>query len=137
MRISRWSAVFALVLCALVCSLGVGAAAGTQPVEGAWKGKTKQGFFVYFAVREGAVANVRLTYREPICGEQSLHRRKAQLPIDESGSFAGPLVPERVDFEGTFVAPGKVTGRIVSHETTGLPGCLRKVVSFSAHPLTG
>jgi hypothetical protein len=137
MRISRWSAVFALALCALVCTLGVGAAAGTQPVEGAWKGKTKQGFFVYFGVREGVVANVRLTYREPICGEQSVHRRKARLSIDESGHFAGALVPERVDFEGSFVAPGQVTGKIISHETTGLPGCLRKVVSFTARPLSG
>jgi hypothetical protein len=135
MSIGRWSAVTALALCALIFTAGVGSAAGTQPVEGAWKGKTKQGFFVYFGVREGAVANVRLTYREPVCGEQSVHRRKARLPIDEAGHFAGALVAERVEFEGDFVAPGQVSGKIISAETTGLPGCTRKVVSFIARPL--
>jgi hypothetical protein len=131
----RWFAVLALALCTLVFTVGVGSAAGTQPVEGAWKGKTKQGFFVYFGVRESVVTNVRLTYREPVCGEQSVHRRKVRLPIDEAGHFAGAVVPERIEFEGSFVAPDKVSGKITSAETTGLPGCTRKVVSFSARPL--
>jgi len=124
------------ILCALVLTVGLGlaSAAGTEPVEGGWKGKTKQGYFVYFGVGEGAVFNVRLTFREVICGKQSVHLPMSRLEIDEAGHFGGELVPNRLEFEGTFAAPGQVKGKIISLETTGLPGCTRKVVGFNAHP---
>lgn len=125
-----------LILCALVLAVGasLAGAAGTEAVEGGWKGKTKQGYFVYFGVGGGAVVNVRLTFREVICGKQSVHLPKLRLEIDEAGHFGGTLVPNRLEFEGNFVAPGQVKGKIISFETSGLPGCTRKVVSFSAHP---
>jgi hypothetical protein len=85
-------------------------------------------------VGEGAVKNVRLTFREVVCGKQSVHLPQSRLAIDEAGHFAGELVPNRLEFEGTFVAPDRVSGKIVSLETTGLPGCTRKVVGFSARP---
>ncbi len=128
------SAVLVFALCALVIPASSGSAAGVQPVEGAWKGKTKQGFYVYFAVRGGAVANVRLTFREVICGKQGVHLPDSSLAIDEAGHFGGALIPNRLEFEGDFAAPAKVSGKIVSLETTGLPGCTRKVVGFTAHP---
>lgn len=124
------------IVCALVVVSGVtlAGAAGVAPEEGGWKGKTKQGFYVYFGVGEGVVKNVRLTFREVICGKQSVHLPQARLAIDEAGRFAGALVPNRLELEGVFVAPDRVSGKIVSLETTGLPGCTRKVVGFSAHP---
>jgi len=123
-----------LALCALVLMVGMGSAAGIAPEEGGWKGKTKQGFYVYFGVGEGTVKNVRLTFREVVCGKQSLHLPESRLTIDEAGHFAGALVPNRLELEGTFVAPDRVSGKIVSLETTGLPGCTRKVVGFNARP---
>lgn len=125
-----------MVLCALVLTVGLGlaSAAGTETVEGGWKGKTKQGYFVYFGVREGAVVNVRVTFREAVCGKQSVHLPNSRLEIDDAGHFGGALVPNRLEFEGTFVAPDQVKGKIISLETTGLPGCTRKVVGFNAHP---
>jgi hypothetical protein len=123
-----------LALCALLLMVGMGSAAGLAPEEGGWKGKTKQGFYIYFGVGEGAVKNVRLTFREVVCGKQSVHLPESRLAIDEAGHFAGALVPNRLEFEGTFVAPDRVSGKIVSLETTGLPGCTRKVVGFSARP---
>jgi len=114
--------------------VGMGSAAGVAPEEGGWKGKTKQEFYVYFGVGEGAVKNVRLTFREVVCGKQSVHLPESRLAIDEAGHFAGALVPNRLEFEGTFVAPDRVSGKIVSLETTGLPGCTRKVVGFNARP---
>lgn len=113
---------------------GVAGAAGVEPAEGGWKGKTAQGYFVHFGVSGGAVVNVKLTIREPICGKQSVHRRMARLEIDEAGHFAGAIVPNRLELEGTFMAPDRLKGKIISPETTGLPGCTRKVVSFSAQP---
>jgi len=136
MRESIRSGRVVTILCALVLTVGLGlaSAAGTEPVEGGWKGKTKQGYFVYFGVSEGAVVNVRLTFREVICGKQTVHLPESRLEIDEAGHFGGALVPNRLEFEGTFVAPDRVKGKIISLETTGLPGCTRKVVGFNAHP---
>jgi hypothetical protein len=126
----------ALLLCALALATGAGIARAEvlDPAEGAWKGKTSQGYPIYFGVEAGAVRNVRLTIRDPICGKNELHRRGANLSIDESGDFSGVLVPNRVEIEGTFSAPERAKGTIVSLETTGLPGCLRKVAQFSARP---
>ncbi len=56
------------------------------------------------------------------------------LGVDESGHFRGTIDPNRIELEGTFVAPDRVKGKVIALETTGLPGCLRRVVEFSAHP---
>lgn len=125
---------FALVISLFLLGAGLASAAETAPVEGGWKGRTSQGFDVYFGVRGGAVTNVKVTFREVVCGKQSVRVRDARLAIDEAGHFEGAVIPNRLEFEGDFLAPGKVRGKIVSLETTGLPGCTRKVVPFSAHP---
>ena len=56
------------------------------------------------------------------------------LEVDAAGHFAGSIVENRVEIEGTFTGPGTVEGRIVALETTGLPGCTRQAVRFSAQP---
>ncbi len=121
----------------LLCGGGLANAAEAGPAEGGWKGKTNQGFYVYFGVDGGAVINIKVTFREVVCGKQSVRLRKARLAIDEDGHFGGAVIPNRLEFEGDFVAPGKVKGQIVSLETTGLPGCTRKVVPFTAHSRSG
>ena len=134
MRIVR-RALIAFALCLLL--VGVSSAAAAAPTEGGWKGKTNQGFYVYFGVSGGAVTNIQVTFREAVCGKQSVRLRDARLAIDEAGHFGGAVIPNRLEFEGVFLTPGKVKGRIVSLETTGLPGCTRKVVPFTAHLRAG
>lgn len=126
-----------LALCAVFLALGAAlASAAVAPTveQGGWKGKTTQGYYVYFGTRGESVANFRLAIREAICGKQSVHLPKSVLAIDEAGHFEGALIPNRLEINGTFLAPDRVKGTIVSLETTGLPGCTRKAVQFSAHP---
>ena len=129
--------VLAIALCALGClgSAGMAGAEASSPGElGAWKGKTKQGFPVYFRVTSEGVTNVRFTYRESICGKQSPHDPTTTLGIDEAAHFAGAIYSGRLEFEGTFLSPTQVKGKLIALETTGLPGCLRQVVGFTASP---
>jgi hypothetical protein len=72
MRRHRLLGCGAIVLCALLGSVGLAGAEGTEPVTGGWKGKTKQGFPIYLGLREGpTVTNVRITYKDAICGKAS------------------------------------------------------------------
>ena len=133
------SAVASLLFCAIVLISGSAqaGAAGAEPTIGAWKGKTAQGFPIFFAVREGGVvANVRLTYKDVICGKANIHEREVTLSIEESGHFAGVVYPGNggVELEGTFTGPGQVTGKIVAGESSGLPGCVGGTFSFKAGP---
>lgn len=125
-----------LALCAALFAFGAAFASAAAPTveEGGWKGKTSQGYYVYFGARAESVVNFRLTIRESICGKQSVHLPKAALVIDEAGHFEGDLIPNRLQINGIFLSPSKVKGTIVSLETTGLPGCTRKAVQFTAHP---
>lgn len=110
-------------------------AEGPSPAEmGAWKGKTKQGFPVYFEVTSAGVTNIRFTYRESICGKQSPHDPTTTLAIDEADHFGGAIYSGRLEFEGTFLSPTKAKGKLIALESTGLPGCLRQVVGFTAGP---
>jgi hypothetical protein len=128
---------------ALLCSLGLLAGAahagaeGTEPVAGGWKGKTKQGFPIYFGVREGpTVTNVRITYKDAICGKASPKNPTLTMTVDEDGHFSGILYPANggVEFEGTFTGPSSMKGAIVAGEDSGLPGCLGGRFPFTAHP---
>jgi hypothetical protein len=127
------------VLCALglLGSGSLAGAEGTEPVAGGWKGKTKQGFPVYFGVREGpTVANVRITYRDAICGKASPKNPTLTMPVDEYGHFSGTVYPANggVEIEGTFTGPRSMKGAIVAGEASGLPGCLGGRFPFTAHP---
>lgn len=110
-------------------------AEAVDPVAGAWKGKTKQSFPVYFRVAgDRTVTNIRFSYRESVCGKQSPHDPTTVLSIDGAAHFGGAIYSGRLEFEGTFAAPNRVQGKLIALETTGLPGCLRQVVGFTAQP---
>jgi hypothetical protein len=57
-----------------------------------------------------------------------------RLEIDETGHFAGTVVPNSVELEGTFVAPNRVKGKIIGLETEYTSHCTRVVVPFTAQP---
>jgi hypothetical protein len=124
----------ALCLAFLVFGVAFASAAAPTAEEGGWKGKTTQGFQIYFGVRGDTVANFRVTIREVVCGKQTVHLPDSKLSIDEAGHFEGTLVPNRLEINGTVMAPNRVEGKIISLETTGLPGCTRQSAKFSAHP---
>jgi hypothetical protein len=137
----RWTltAVGSLLFCTIVLVGGVtrAGAEGVEPVVGAWKGKTAQGLTIFFGVREGRViTNVRLSYKDVICGKANIHERDVSLSVDESGDFAGIVYPANggVELEGSFTGPRQVTGKIVAGESSGLPGCTGATVSFTAAP---
>ena len=137
----RWglTAVGILLLCTIVLVGGAARAGaeGVEPTLGAWKGKTAQGLTIFFGVREGRViANVRLSYKDVICGKANIHEPDVSLSVDESGAFAGVVYPANggVELKGSFTGPRKVTGKIVAGESSGLPGCAGATVSFTASP---
>jgi len=124
----------AFVLTGVVPQAGAG---GVEPTIGGWKGRTTQGMSIFFGVREGGVVtNVRLTYKDVVCGQAIIHKRDVILEEDESGYFAGIVYPANggVELEGTFTGPRSVKGRIVAGESSGLPGCIGGKIAFTAHP---
>jgi hypothetical protein len=128
-----------LLFCTITLIVGVpqAGAGGADPAIGGWKGKTAQGLSIFLGVREGRVlTNVRLTYRDAICGKASIHERNVTLSIDESGNFAGVVYPANggVELEGSFTGPRHLTGKIVAGESSGLPGCTGGTFSFTASP---
>ena len=136
----RWIRNLAAAFCVLAFPSGASLASAevTAPQAGAWKGMTKQGYAVSFQVgSDRTVSNFRFTYREPICGVQSPHITDVSLGIDEAGHFGGTIQTYYLEFEGTFTAPDQVQGKLISLEHTGVPGCLRTVVAFTASPSSG
>lgn len=125
----------AMCALALMTGPGVAGAAGIEPVESGWKGKSEQGYPIYFGVSAGKVFNVRLSYSEFICGKTSVHKRASRLEIDEAGHFAGTVLPKSVELEGSFVAPNRIEGTIIVLENRFEPHCdARQEVPFTAHP---
>jgi hypothetical protein len=125
---------FALLLGVLVLASGVGLARaeGVEPVEGGWKGKTSQGLYVYFGVRNGRVVNTRYRFRWGFCGTYGSHWKRAHLEIDPAGHWT-VSDPRGSTFEGTFVAPDRVEGRVSVVERE-LPGCPKVEAPFVARP---
>lgn len=128
-----------LLFCAiaLIIVAPQASAGSAEPTLGGWKGKTTQGTAIFFGVREGAVvANVRLTYRDAICGKASIHEASVSLEIDGAGHFSGVVYPANggVELEGTFTGPRTAKGKIVAGEASGLPGCTGGTFPFTAGP---
>jgi hypothetical protein len=103
------------------------------PVEGPWGARTSSALPVSFEVADGAVENVRFTFRWGFCGafESALPEREP-TPIRADGSWTyldgrGPKV------EATFVAPDRVEG-VVTAPSRELPSCERSTASFVAVP---
>jgi hypothetical protein len=117
---------------ALAGSAGLAQAEGIEPVEGGWKGETRQGLPVYFGVREGRVVNTRYRFRWGFCGVFSNHVKAADLEIDPAGHW---LIEDTrgSSFAGTFVAPDRVEGTVSAVERM-LPGCPEVVAPFTASP---
>jgi hypothetical protein len=105
---------------------------GIEPVEGGWKGKTRQGLPVYFGVREGRVINTRYRFHWGFCGTYESHFKRASLEIDPTGRW---IVEDSrgSSMEGTFVAPNRVEGTVVAVERQ-LPSCPEVVARFVAWP---
>lgn len=127
------SFVAVLIALALASGTGVAQAEAVAPVEGAWKGETSAGLPVSFEVEGGRVVNTRFRFRWGFCGTFESHDPRASLEIDESGHWLFQD-PRGQTLEGTFVAPDRVEGKIVSVERQ-LPGCPRTEATFTAAPL--
>ena len=119
----------------LVLAIGVDSAEGdgVVPVEGAWKGETSAGLSVYFGVTGGRVVNTRFQFRWGFCGVFESHDKSANLEIDPGGHWVFED-PRGQIFEGTFVAPDRVEGKVISVERQ-LPGCPRTEATFTAMPV--
>lgn len=121
----------ALTLLALV--IGVGSAeAAVVPVEGGWQGETSAGLPVYFGVFAGRVINTNFHFHWGFCGTYVSHDRGASLEVDAAGHWAYED-PRGQTFEGTFLAPDRAEGKVISVERE-LPGCPRTEASFTATP---
>ena len=119
----------------LVLAIGVDSAEGdgVVPVEGAWKCETSAGLSVYFGVTGGRVVNTRFQFRWGFCGVFESHDKSANLEIDPGGHWVFED-PRGQIFEGTFVAPDRVEGKVISVERQ-LPGCPRTEATFTAMPV--
>jgi hypothetical protein len=117
-------------------TLGIAAAGahaeGIVPVEGGWAGESSAGLPVQFRVVEGRVTDTRFQFRWGFCGTFESKDAGADLPVDETGHWVFED-PRGQTLEGTFVAPDRVEGRIVSEERM-LPGCPRTEATFTAMP---
>lgn len=123
-----------VVVAVLVLALGVGSArADAAPIEGRWAGESSAGLPVYFEVASNRVVDVRFTFRWGFCGTFESHHPEANLEIDPAGHWV--LEDSRGQtLEGTFVAPDRVEGKIVSVERQ-TPGCPRTEATFAAAPV--
>jgi hypothetical protein len=123
-----------LVLSILVLTIGAsGAEAEGVPAEGSWEGETSAGLPVHFGVAGGRVVNTRFSFRWGFCGTFTSHDGSASVQIDSTGHWAYDD-PRGQTLEGTFVAPDRVEGKVISVERQ-LPGCPRTEATFTAAPV--
>ncbi len=123
----------AVVVLALAVDVGSARAEGVVPVEGSWNGETSAHLQVYFGVAGGRVVNTRFQFRWGFCGTYESHDPRANLEVDPGGRWAY-LDPRGQTLEGTFVAPDRVEGKVISVERE-LPGCPRTEATFTAVPV--
>jgi prolipoprotein diacylglyceryl transferase len=124
--------VLALSACAGGCSDSA-RAAGVVPREGSWAGETTAGLPVDFGVLGGRVLNPRFKFSWGFCGTYELHAARASLEID-AGDHWALQDPRGQTLEGTFVAPDRLEGKVISLERE-LPGCPRTEATFTAVPV--
>jgi len=122
----------------VVLLIAAGAAAGAHaegvaPLEGSWKGETSASLPVYFGVVAGRVVNTRFSFRWGFCGTYQSHDPSADLEVDPNGHWEYDD-PRGQTLEGTFVAPDRVEGKVISVERE-LPGCPRTEATFTATPI--
>lgn len=125
----------AIVIAALVLAMGSGSARaeGVVPLDGSWGGESSVGLPVHFGVASGHVVNTRFKFKWGFCGTFESHAPFANAEVDSAGHWVYED-PRGQTFEGTFVAPDRVEGKIV---TLGrmTPGCPQTEATFSAAPI--
>jgi hypothetical protein len=126
-------AILLLILTVVLGAAGTTAAASVVPVEGAWQGETSAGLPVHFGVAGGRVLNTRFQFDWGFCGTYGSHDERANLAIDPAGHWTFED-PRGQTLEGTFVAPDRVEGKVISVERE-LPGCPRTEATFTAAPV--
>jgi hypothetical protein len=116
---------------ALACGVGGARAEAVVPVEGPWSGTTSVGLPVHFRVEGGSVVDATFGFHWGECGDFTSHLPNTD-PIDPEGrwSFAAP---EGQTIEGSFVAPDRVEGRVLTVERL-TPGCEETHAGFVAIP---
>ncbi len=121
-----------LVALALLSGAAAASAEGIVPVEGDWRGETSVGLPLHFTVEDGRVTDTQFAFRWGFCGVFESKDKSADLAIDQNGHWLFED-PRGQTFEGTFVAPDRVEGKVVSVERQ-LPGCPRTEATFTAAP---
>jgi hypothetical protein len=130
----RAIAAAAAVALLLMASAGSAWAEGVVPADSSWKGETSVGLPVYFGVAGGHLVNVRFKFKWGFCGTFELHDGYADAPVDPNGHWSFED-PRGQTIEGTFTAPDRVEGTLVSVERE-LPGCPRTEAAFTAAPVS-
>jgi hypothetical protein len=124
----------AVCVMALACGAGSANAAAVVPVEGPWSGTTSVGLPVDFRVEGGNVVDASFGFHWGECGDFTSHVPNTD-PIDPEGhwSFAAP---EGQTIEGSFVAPDRVEGRVLTRrpDLAGLRQACRPRHRRSGHP---
>jgi hypothetical protein len=106
-------------------------AEGVVPVEGGWAGTTSVGLPVSFEVKGDDVLNAHFGFKWGFCGSYESHLPNVD-PIDAGGHWSF-LDARGQTIEGTFVAPDRVEGTVVTVERE-LPGCPHTLATFVAAP---
>jgi hypothetical protein len=116
----------------LLLVASVARAAGFEPAEGLWRGRSTDSHALSFEVKEGRVENVRFVFSWGFCGKFESDLIPNAVPIREDGSWVyldnrGPKV------EANFVADDRAEG-IVFAPSRELPGCPETEAHFVAAP---
>lgn len=125
--------VTAVVALALAAAAPSARADIVLPAEGSWAGTSSAGLPVHFGVAGNRVVNTRFKFRWGFCGTFESHDPVASLEIDASGHWAFED-PRGQTLEGTFVAPDRVEGKVLSVGRQ-LPGCPATEATFTASPV--
>ena len=121
-----------LLVALALFSVSSASAAGIVPTEGDWRGETSAGLPVHFTVENGRVTDLGFGFRWGFCGGFEAGDKRADLAVDPAGHWAFHD-PRGQTLEGSFVAPDRVEGTVVSVERQ-TPGCPRTEATFTAAP---
>jgi hypothetical protein len=123
-------AAIAIAVALLVAGLTVRSfAAGIDPLDGRYKGRTAQGKAVYFQVSGRTVKNPTFTVDWGECGVQTAHYPGASDEVDESGRFS--IDTGQTVLSGRFVSPVEASGTAL-FRMHPLAGCPRVEVHYLA-----
>jgi hypothetical protein len=122
------------MLCVLILAGNVAAARaeGFAPVEGPWVGTTSHGQPVSFEVTGGNVVDAHFRFDWGECGTHE-DRYPNTDPIDAGGHWSYLDPSASATIEGTFVAPDRLEGAVVTAERH-TPSCFASRDTFVAAP---